>query len=267
MTSNRKVSLEHLGQSGFRIKAQKSTIYIDPYLSDSVEKHDGPHMKRMAPSPIRPEEVRDADAVLITHDHMDHADLETLIPISISSPRAIFISPSSVRNKLLSAGIKDHRLITTEERWIDLYSDIYFHPLPACHPEILRDAEGNPECVGFIIKTGKHIIYHAGDTSPANEILDKLKALGRIDLGLIPVNERNFFKERQNIIGNMTLREAYLFADEANMKNIWPIHWDMFRNNSVSLEEIILVHRITGTRSNLVFDDDCLANNGAPRGE
>ena len=61
-----------LGQAGFVFKTPAGKIvYLDPYLSDAVERLFG--FKRLSLPPIAAEEVR-ADLVVLTHEHADHLD-------------------------------------------------------------------------------------------------------------------------------------------------------------------------------------------------
>ncbi|KPV44314.1 Zn-dependent hydrolase, partial [Kouleothrix aurantiaca] len=64
------LALWALGQAGFVIKGGDMIVYIDPYLSGEVAR-DGGHGRRF-PAPIDPAAVRPAQAVLATHEHMDH---------------------------------------------------------------------------------------------------------------------------------------------------------------------------------------------------
>src|SRR3546814_20389114 len=81
-----------LGQSGCRLGFPGCTIYVDPYLSNSVQELDAPDLARLTPIPLQPGQVDDADWVLITHDHIDHCDPHTLPALAEASPTASFRS-------------------------------------------------------------------------------------------------------------------------------------------------------------------------------
>ncbi|MNL04093.1 hypothetical protein D3C87_1246520 [compost metagenome] len=85
-----------------------------------------------------------------------------------------------------------------------------------------------------------------------------MKALGRIDVAILPVNERNFFKERQGIIGNMSIREAFGLAEEIGAKHVLPMHWDMFAPNSVFEEEIRLVYELLNPPFEMILNPQVL---------
>src|SRR5205823_8104222 len=120
-----------LGQSGFRFQIGAFVIYIDPYLSDSVEKLEGRLYRRQVPIWKPPELVNDADCVLITHGHRDHCDLETLLPLSKVSSACRFVAPNEVCRNLASAGIAADRLLRAPNRWLDLAPGICVHAAPA----------------------------------------------------------------------------------------------------------------------------------------
>ena len=67
-----------LGQSGYVLQTNRSKIIIDPYLSDSVNRVAG--RPRLLPLPFLPNEI-DCDAVVCTHDHLDHLDPDTVTKI------------------------------------------------------------------------------------------------------------------------------------------------------------------------------------------
>ena len=71
-------------------------MYVDPYLSDYVERVEGPELRRLIPAPFAPDTVRDADWVLITHAHIDHCDPLTAVPIAKASPQSRFLGPEPV---------------------------------------------------------------------------------------------------------------------------------------------------------------------------
>ncbi|MBR6391053.1 MAG: MBL fold metallo-hydrolase, partial [Lachnospiraceae bacterium] len=59
-----------------------------------------------------------------------------------------------------------------------------------------------------------------------------IKAFGRIDIELLPINGRDAVRYRRNCIGNMTYQEAADLAGEVGPAIVIPGHWDMFADNS-----------------------------------
>jgi rhamnosyltransferase len=238
-----KIPTQFLGQSGWKIEFPNTTIYIDPYLSNSVQELDAPSLDRLRPIPFPPEAITDADYVLITHDHLDHCDPHTIPKLALASPKSKFIGPHTVINILQSWGIDEKRLIHSQEYWSVLGdSDIQIRAVPAAHLEIMRNADGKLACVGYLIKYLNKKIYFAGDTILKDEIIENLKIEAPIHIAVLPVNEHNYYRAKQGIVGNMSIREACQFAIDIHAKHLVPVHWDMFACNSVLREEIELIH-------------------------
>jgi len=244
-TQDFEVPIQLLGQAGCCIRFPGLTLYVDPYLSNSVEELDGPDLKRQTPIAVRPDEVTDADWVLVTHEHIDHCDPHTLPAMAEASPRCKFLGPAVVLAILSGWGIAGSRLHLAEEMWLPLSEDVSVHAVPAAHPDIQIDEAGRLKCVGYVVRYGHKRIYLAGDTCVREEILAALRALSPIDAALLPVNEHNFFRGRRGITGNMSVREAFELARETGIRRVIPVHWDMFAANAVHPEEIELIYEKT----------------------
>lgn len=237
--------IEFLGQAGFRLDLNGLIIYIDPYLSDRVERVEGPALKRQKPAPYRPMDVTDADFILVTHGHMDHCDPDTVLPMLAASPGASVVGPHEVISSLVDEGMDAARGIPVSDDAVRLGATLEVQPVPAAHPQIERDAAGHLRCVGFVLLHEGRRIYHSGDTSPDDAIIARLQALGPIDVAMLPINEKNFYRDKQGIIGNMSIREAIGMAHDIGAKQVIPMHYDMFAPNLTFLDELRIVYRET----------------------
>lgn len=101
--------IKPLGQSGYVLKTENSKIIIDPYLSDSVNRVAG--RPRLLPIPINPSDIS-CDAVICTHDHLDHLDPDTVYSLIKSS----FLSPQKAERKSWKALIKRTLLLFPKGR-------------------------------------------------------------------------------------------------------------------------------------------------------
>jgi len=247
-----------LGQAGFRLEFGDFVVFIDPYLSNTVEEIHGPAYARRVPIPLEPDSIRDADLVLISHLHLDHCDPGTLPALAKASPQCQFLAPNEVCKELTRLGIDPERLIDPVHQWIPTGPELRVRPVPAAHPELVFDADGHYRFFGFVLEYRGRRIYHAGDTSACQLLINELRSLGTIDVALLPVNERNFFRERMGIVGNMSVREAFHYAQEIGAQTVVPIHWDMFEPNSVHREEIELLYEKLDPGFRLRFEPETL---------
>lgn len=251
-------AISSLGQAGFRIELGGTVLFIDPYLSDRVEKLEGPLLKRLRPAPVQAAQVGDANYVLISHVHTDHCDIETLAPLAQASPDCRFIGPKIVIDYLSSEGISPQRLITVNRDVINLPSGIQITPVPAAHKLIEEDFDGHLRYLGYVINWNGKRILHTGDTCVHGLLIDRIKACGPIDIALLPVNECNFFRDRAGIVGNMSIREAFKLAEEISAEIVVPMHYDMFEPNQAYREEIEIIYSKTKPRFRLELDPENL---------
>jgi L-ascorbate metabolism protein UlaG (beta-lactamase superfamily)/GT2 family glycosyltransferase len=243
MINTMRIPVVMLGQSGCKLSFPSATLYLDPYLSNSVQELDAPDLERQVPIPYPPQSVTDADWVLLTHAHIDHCDPHTIPKLAGASPQARFLAPRPVVDILAGWDIAAERIQLAEEHWIELAPRLRVRAIPAAHPDIERDAAGRLACVGYLLDYAGQRVYLAGDTSARQEIIDSLKAEAPIHTALLPVNEHNFFRGRRGIIGNMSVREAFGLAHEIGAKQVVAVHWDMFAANETTPDEIRAVYR------------------------
>jgi L-ascorbate 6-phosphate lactonase len=212
-----------LGQESVIIKGDGVTVYIDPYVS--------PNSDRAFPAPIAPEDIINADVCLITHDHDDHLDKGTIPVLSRNNPLVKVLAPGVCKTLLLELGVKEEQYLKAEEKWISIGSKLRVLPVAAAHEQLDRDEQGNPHYVGYILELNGVTLYHAGDTVLFPELVETVQG-HPIDLAMLPINGRDYFRNERNIAGNMNYREAAEFAAVAGFETVIPLHYDLFAGNA-----------------------------------
>lgn len=235
-----------LGQSGFLLQWQGKRILIDPYLSDSLTKKyastDKPHV-RMSELVVRPELLKNISIVTSSHNHTDHLDAETLIPVLKNNPGIQFIIPAANRDfvaervkceKYFPLGLGDSQSLSVHE--------IVFHGIPAKHNEIDRDENGHCRYMGYVIEFGGYRIYHSGDTLWFDGMVELLKPF-EIDLALLPINGN---RPERKVAGNLDCREAVELAKAIGAKCVIPCHYDLFSFNTADVSEFVKIAEALG---------------------
>ena len=233
-TKNR-ISLWWLGQSGFLLQWNDIHILIDPYLSDSLTKKyegsDKPHI-RICQKVIDPARLDFIDIVTSSHNHTDHLDAETLIPILQVNPGIQMIIPEANRafvcERIHTSLSFPHGL--NDDESISIHG-IKFHGIPAAHNELERDATGHCRFMGYIIECGSKKIYHSGDTVWYPGMVDILKPF-HIDLALLPINGND---PARGIAGNLNTTEAAELAISMGARITVPCHYNMFSFNTADV--------------------------------
>ena len=97
-----------LGGPSFVYRTPETMIWIDPY-SYGTPDDAVPDAYRATAIPIKPDEVRVADILISTHDHVDHCHDGTLVPI-VDNTDAFCVAPSSSAKLMREFGIADDRI-------------------------------------------------------------------------------------------------------------------------------------------------------------
>ncbi len=228
-----------LGQSGYLLQWKGKRILIDPYLSDSLTKKylatDKPHT-RMSERVMNPELLENISVVTSSHNHTDHLDAETLVPVIKNNPGIQFIIPEANR-QFVSARVNCNIdfPIGLNDGISRAFEGFNFTAVPAKHNEIERDENGNCKYLGYIIEFGDHIIYHSGDTIWFDGMVDLLKPYA-VDIAMLPINGND---PARKVAGNLNCKEAAVLGKAIEAKVVIPCHYDMFTFNTADVNEFI----------------------------
>ena len=225
-------ALWYLGQEGFVIKHRERFLAVDLYLSDYVDRNccQLVDWKRLYPAPISPDELDFLNVVLCTHTHYDHTDPWTLPAIAKASSETKFVIPAPETDVLLSMGIEKERIIPAYADTPIEIDGFEITPIPSAHEVFHTDEEGNYRELGYIIKAGEIRIFHAGDMCMYDGLIERLK---NIDIAMLPINGRDYFRNRNDIIGNFNCEEAVTLANTVDAKLLIPMHHDLYEVNRV----------------------------------
>ena len=157
-----------LGQSGFLVVTPAATILFDPYLSDSLTQKyadtDKPHT-RVTERVIDPGLLTGIDLITSSHNHTDHLDAGTLLPLLQSNPQAKLVIPRANRAFVLErlGAVEDHLIDIDAGETLTL-GPIEITGIPAAHNTVERDELGQCKFLGFVTRAGGLACYHSGDT-------------------------------------------------------------------------------------------------------
>lgn len=242
------VALFYTGQEGFIIRYKDTFILLDGYLSDYVDKNCWtPEVpwKRLYPAPIKAEELDFIDYVFCSHSHFDHSDPETLSTLAKINKKAKYIVPAPIAETIASYGISATDMIPAEAgQVIALTDSISVTPIPAAHEQLNPDANGRYPELGYRLTLGNVVLFHAGDCC----IYDGLEEnLGHVDIAMLPINGRDYYRLKRDIVGNMDSREAIELSNHIGAKLLVPMHYDLYAVNRVSAASFMDMLEASGT--------------------
>lgn len=211
--NSQQAALWFLGQSGFILKSCGKVIVIDPYLSDSVAKVS-PKLTRVYPPPIEPALLK-ADIFIVTHDHLDHLDPETICPY-VYKDSTIFIAPRLACERLKSMGIGSNNIVRIDSGQEQVVKNIKIRGIYAIPNEAaVMDTTG----YRIEFENGRSV-YHSSDTGFSPLLLECAPAA---EVVLVCIN---------GLWGNLDIEEAALLANKVNPKIVIPHHYDVMKLNS-----------------------------------
>lgn len=200
-------SIEFLGHAGFLITEGETKIAIDPWLSGNPVAKKG-------------EGDIECNHLVITHGHADHF---TDVPAIAKRTGAMVYAPYEIYEYLSGNGheacqpINPGGCVATDFGYVALTQ--------AVHSSSFEGRYMGAAC-GAVVKIGKTVIYHTGDTAYFSDI----KRIGKRfepDLMLVCAGDRF----------TMGPKDAARAVDEVEPKRTVPIHWGTFDALVQSMDE------------------------------
>ena len=166
--------IERLGHASFRVSGFRM-IYFDPW------EVSGPK----------------ADFILITHDHYDHCDPQTVQ--NLTGPKTCVITEKNSANKLRLAGVTARITIMEPGDAIEA-DEVIIKAVPAYN----IDKNFHPESshyLGFVVTMDSMTIYHAGDT----DFIPEMSAI-KADVAMLPVSGTYVMTAEEAVQAALTIR-------------------------------------------------------------
>jgi L-ascorbate metabolism protein UlaG (beta-lactamase superfamily) len=192
---------------------------------------------------VAPERLNFIDVVTSSHNHTDHLDRDTLVPLMRANPRLELVIPEANREFVVN------RLEVPVEfpRGLDAGDAIslagfQIHAVPAAHNELEKDPWGRHKFLGYVVEAGPRTIYHSGDTLRYEGMEDWL-CRRPIDVALLPINGA---RPERRVAGNLDGPEAATLAKDIGARLVLPCHYEMFEFNTASPDAFMATARTLG---------------------
>ncbi|MET8064528.1 MBL fold metallo-hydrolase [Micromonospora sp. NPDC005686] len=112
----RELNVVWYGHASTLVEIEGRRVLLDPVWSDRCSPSGLVGPRRIHEPPVRLTELPPLDAVLISHDHYDHLDMETVRTL-VDLQSAPFVVPLGVGAHLARWGVPEHRIIELD--WSD----------------------------------------------------------------------------------------------------------------------------------------------------
>lgn len=224
-----------INHSTVLIQIEGINILTDPVWSNRVSPFSFIGPKRVRDPGLTLDQLPNIDLILISHDHYDHLDIESLKILRDK------FNPKIISGLNINKVLNKHNMNCIELDWWDKtnFKDLDIHFLPAKHWSGRKGFFGNNSTLwgSFMIKSPQKQIYFAGDTAYSNHIKNINEEFGTIDLALLPIGAyepRWFMKE-----SHTNPYEAALIHKELDSRNSIAVHYGTFRLSDESYTDPI----------------------------
>lgn len=217
------LQLTWLGHSSFLLQVGGLHLLLDPVLGDYCAPFPIPSLKRRAPIPLRLEDLPPLDGVLISHNHYDHLEKETVRALSGKVP---FHVPKGLQSWMRAQGVRE----CEEYDWWEIRDTgrMTLHFTPAQHFSSRGFHDRNRTLWGgWVMEIQGKRLYYAGDSGYAPLFQDIGKRLGPMDLAILPIGAyqpRWFMKPV-----HLDAEEAVQVHLDVGSRQSIACHWGTFR--------------------------------------
>lgn len=187
------IDLEFLGHSGFLIStANGKKVAIDPFhVADTIGK---------------------VDVILITHDHYDHCSIADIT--KIAKKGTVVIIPAAAQSKITKVEGVEMQIVEAGDEFS--VGAVKMEAVPAYN--VNKPFHQKKDAfVGYLVKIGNVVVYHAGDTDFIPE-MEKLTGYGKDGMefvALLPISGKYV----------MDVNEAVRAAEILKADLVIPMHY------------------------------------------
>lgn len=184
---NSGIHITFVNHSTFLIQVDGLNILTDPVWSDRTSPFQWAGPRRMRPPGIRFEDLPDIDLVLLSHNHYDHLDFNSMKSVFQRNQPKI-ITPLGVKAYL---DMNDIHTATDLDWWQEyrLSDSVAIQCVPAQHfsGRGLHDRDATLWC-GYVIRRPGGNIYFVGDTGYHHSMFREIGTrCAPIDVALVPI--------------------------------------------------------------------------------
>jgi len=217
------------GHSTTLIEIDGFRILTDPIFSRRTSPVSWLGPERWYDFPLAPEELPHIDAVVISHDHYDHLDMETVK--ILAAKKVLFVVPLSVGANLAYWGVDESQIVELDwwqEKTLEHSgtSALRIAATPARHASGRYLFDNDKKLwAGYALIGKKNRVYFSGDTGLFKSMKDIGVKYGPFDLAMIEVGQYH-----------RAWPDWHIGPEQAVKAHQWvkgrimlPIHWGLFK--------------------------------------
>ncbi|HEY7714101.1 MAG TPA: MBL fold metallo-hydrolase [Candidatus Binatia bacterium] len=226
-------SITWIGHSTLLVQMDGMNILTDPQWSERASPVSWGGPRRLSPPGLAFEDLPRIDFVLISHDHYDHLDLNTVKRLA-ETHDPLFLVPLGLKQWFADNGMsRVEELDWWQER---NYRGVRFVCVPAQHFSQRTLWDGNERLWGsWTVLSTERKFYFSGDTGYFAGFKEASQRLGRFDLAAIPIGA--YVPPAIMKAVHTTPEEAVQAFVDLDARIVLGIHWGTFDLAEEPLDE------------------------------
>lgn len=219
-----KPELTWFGHSSYLLQVNNLNILIDPVFSERTSPVQYAGTKAFAGSNVyHAEDMPRIDVLIITHDHYDHLDYETML--KLKDRVGVFVTSLGVGAHLEHWGVPAGKI--KELDWwetTDINTDTRFTATPARHFSGRGFKRNQTLWSSFVLETHGCRIYLGGDSGYDTHFVTIGNRFGPFDLAILEDGQYNAYWSNIHMMPEETAQAAL----DLKAKVLFPVHWGKF---------------------------------------
>ncbi len=213
-----------LGHSSYFIRSRDFSILVDPVLCGYAAPFS--FMGRSFPGTdfCTAQDLPDVDLLILTHDHYDHLDHDTMLHLRTRTKRVV--TPLGVGSHLEYWGFEPDKI--TELDWwedVSITDEVHITAAPSRHFSGRGVFRRNQTLwASFVLKLHGHRLYLGGDSGYHAQFSDIGRQFGPFDLALLDSAQYHEAWPHVHMAPEQTVQAAV----DLDARVLLPVHWGKF---------------------------------------
>ena len=212
------------GHSSYFLQIEGISILVDPVFSGNASPIPGSVKSFKGADAYQVSDLPEIDLLLISHDHYDHLDYETIRQIK-----------PKIKSIICGLGVGEHfehwgydAKIIHEKDWnekVEINHKLIIYTAPARHFSGRSFKRNNTLWLSFILKTPTLNLYLGGDSGYDSHFAEIGEEFGPFDLAIL---ENGQYDEKWKYI-HMQPAEVLQASKDLGAKRLFPVHSSKFK--------------------------------------
>ncbi|KEQ28873.1 beta-lactamase [Pedobacter antarcticus 4BY] len=222
-TSSSQTRITWFGHSSYLLQISGLNVLVDPVFSPRTSPFSFiGSLNYAGTEQLRLEDLPDIDILLITHDHYDHLDYQSVL--KLSGKTKYFLTSLGVGAHLQHWGIPESKI--TEMAWYETttLSGLQFTACPARHFTGRLFKRNQTLWCSFVVQSSDKRIFLGGDSGYDTHFKEIGERFGSFDLAILECGQYNVYWPFIHMFPEQTVQAAI----DLNAKALLPVHWSKF---------------------------------------